>query len=486
MKIFHTDVAILTGNLFRLERRGEYEKAFTEVSAYWEDIRQLPEVKGLNAAEAAEVMLRCGSLIGFYGHNKQIPDSQQISKNLLTNARQLFINLNNTEKIADCENYLALAFWRAGELNEADIYITEVLSHNLPDKCFPKLYSLLIKSVIHLSNRKYEEIIAVLKVQEKNFLDFGDDCLKGDFYNYLGIAYQECKNFTKASRYFVLARYYHHRSGHKIYLGTIENNRSQLYKSLKDFEKAHRVIDEATRIFKEIKDKTRAGFSLDTKALIYFEEKKYDEALKTVERAIEMLRESENAAYLVETLQTKTKVLLYLDDFKSAIICLTEAVQIARMNVGEEAVENLAAEFEKILDERKYSVRRENVSPKNSSQGSMNLILPSSLSHYTDIQGIWMENSHLEEIGLKKNSLAIVAGIPVERGDLAAISEKASKAVYCGFYDADFGVVCLEGSKSEPQLFDENEVEIMGKIVGVGVRKDDDPNSEIVISPLFI
>ena len=66
-----------------------------------------------------------------------------------------------------------------------------------------------------------------------------------------------------------------------------------------------------------------------------------------------------------------------------------------------------------------------------------------------------------------KGSLAIVVKAKVKRGDLIAVAEVESGEVSCGFYDADFGIVCLEGADGEPQIFDEKEIRILGKIVGV-------------------
>src|SRR5687768_11615415 len=118
MKTFHTDVTVSTGNLFRLERCGRYEEALAELRHIWEDTNAFPEVADFAPREAAEIILRCGALIGFLGHIKQIPNSQEKSKNLLTEARSRFFDIYDAEKIAECENYLALAYWRTGELIE--------------------------------------------------------------------------------------------------------------------------------------------------------------------------------------------------------------------------------------------------------------------------------------------------------------------------------------------------------------------------------
>ncbi len=131
MKTFHTDVTVSTGNLFKLERCGKYEEALAELRHIWKDTNDFPDVGEFVPRAAAEIILRCGALIGFLGHNKQIPNSQEKSKNLLTEARNRFLDIYDVEKITECENYLALAYWRGGEMVEAEIWIEEALSHSL-------------------------------------------------------------------------------------------------------------------------------------------------------------------------------------------------------------------------------------------------------------------------------------------------------------------------------------------------------------------
>jgi hypothetical protein len=79
----------------------------------------------------------------------------------------------------------------------------------------------------------------------------------------------------------------------------------------------------------------------------------------------------------------------------------------------------------------------------------------------------------------------VVTKTELKRGDLVAISEIATDSVMCGFYDSDFGLVCLEGIGEEPRLFDENDIEILGKIVGVG-KTDKNFKGKIQVKPLNI
>ena len=460
----------LSEKLFRFERSGRYCEALEELGNIWPDhYGTLPVVSVFEPKEAAELLLRCGSLIGFHGHTTQQEGSQERSRDLLMSAHSQFASWNDTQKLAECENYLALSYWRTGEHNEAQIWIDESFARSLPVANPIVLFSHIIQCLINIPAKKDSQNLAALKSLEDAFLNCNDDCLKGDFYNHCGIALDNLGRKKEAIEHFELAKYYHELSGHHIYLGTVENNLACLYRDEGRSGKAHEAIDNATRLFRQIKDKTREGFSLDTKASLLFADAKYAQALKTVERAVSLLKEGENTAYLIETLLTKAKILIYLDNFADSVISLTDAVNIARVQTGEAAAKRLIDEFETVLRVRNT------VPEKKVEVGDFELLLPASIGNYDEYRGVWINGNQLESIGLARGSLAIIAKTPIARGDLVALSEIENDAVSCGFYDADFGVVCLEGTSGEPRVFDEKEIRILGKIVGVcedSQRKD--------------
>jgi tetratricopeptide (TPR) repeat protein len=484
MRTFHTAVTVSTGNLFKLERCGKYEEALAEIRYIWEDTNSFPDVAGFAPRAAAEITLRCGALIGFLGQLKQIPNSQEKSKNLLTEARNRFLDIYDVEKIIECENYLAMAYIRTGELVEAEIWVEEALSHNAGKVCDARLYSHITKSYILLSNAKHKEILEYLCPLESTFLKFGDNFLLGCLSTNVSLAYKQLGNTVESLKYLEFARAYHQKSRHQIYLGTVENNLSQLYKVEKRFAEAHRTIDSATKIFRKVKDRTREGFSLDTKAQIFCAEGRYAEALEAAEKALAILSKGENASYTIETYLSKAKILLYLKNFTAAFLCLSDAVQLARTKVSEEAAENLVRDFEALLKEKGTAMINRTFLEKESLRNEeIELILPPTIAHYQHFQGVWIKNSHLESFGLRKDSLAVVTKTEIKRGDLVAISELETDSVMCGFYDSDFGLICLEGIGDEPRFFDKSEIEILGKIVGVGVA-DKKATGKIEVKPL--
>lgn len=467
----HTE---LLRELIGLERSGQFDLALHELRDVWGNTTEQPNVENLDAPLAAETHLRCGALIGFLGHVRQIPTAQERSKNLLTEARSLYLEIYDPEKIAECENYLALAYWRTGESNEAQSWVEEAQSHGLPEQCHVSLYSYVIHDLILLSQKKFVEVCANFTALEKLFEGKADDFLAGSLYNNFGVAAKNLGNTTAALNALEKARDLFTSSDNKIQIALAENNLSQLYKAEGRFARAHASIDRATELFKEIKDRTREGFSLDTKALIYFEEGKLAEALKTVDKAIAILGRSENYGYLTETIATKARIQLFSDDFSTATLTLLEAVDLAKVRISENAAMNLIREFEQSLKRRNAEKKQPptKVERIGIASGDLKLILPSSIAHYDNYQGVWINNSDLEPFGLSRGSLAIVVPTGVQRGDLVALIELESDLVSCGFYDADFGIICLEVGGSEPQLFNQSDVKILGRIVGVCDAKE--------------
>lgn len=471
----------LSRELFRLERCGRYEEGLAEIGDIWADKTKFPGVEEFEARDAAEILLRCGSLYGFYGHTRHLKRAQETSKDLLTNARERFQEIYDIEKIAECETYLALGYWRTGEYKEAETWIDFSLSHNLPNSNNTRLYSHIIKCLIDLPSKRYAETREKLTHLEKYFLACNDNCLKGDFYTHLGLAEKNLGKPEAALRCFEMARHYFGKAGHSIYQALAANNIAQVYRSQGKARLAHNAIDNAIRLFKKAMDKTREGFSFDTKALIYLDEGKYVEALAATDKGIAILANSENSGYLAETWLTKAKVQILLsDDLSPAIFSLLEAVNIVKVSVGEEKAAGMVREFEEVLAQKSAPSATAVSAP---SKENLRLVLPPELAHHTDYQGIWINNDHLEAAGVPQGSLAVVVRGEVRKGDLVAIVENGTDEISCGFYDSDFGMVGLEGMNSEPRLFDADKIVVLGRIVGV-CDPADEKGGKMTVAPI--
>lgn len=477
-------IAVFAKRLFTLERTGEFGKALKEISENWSDAGFRPTTAGMSEKEGAELMLRYAALLGFHGHNLQIADSQQRSRDILTDAKERFLCIEAREKARECENYIALSYWRTGELNEALVWIESIEAETSPEPTATMLYTRVIRSLVLLSLKRYEENIEESSSYAPVYFAFGDAFLTGSYCTNIGLSFKNVGRTDEALRYLELARDFHIASRHKIYLGTVENNLSQIHRTAGRFSKAHAAIDAATKAFRQARDRTREGFSLDTKALVYMAEGEFALALKSADTAAKILRKGVNAAYFVEALQTKSRIQIYLDDLSGAVATLLEAINIARLQIGDECVDKIFEQFRIASNERAEARSSGSASSEQKAPGGdLQLVLPNSLARFDDYQGIWMSNSHLEPLGLKKGTLAVIARDEIKRGDLVAISENDTDMVSCGFYDEEFGIVCLEGVNAEPQLFNKEDVKILGKIVGV-CSGQKDKNGKMRVEPL--
>jgi tetratricopeptide (TPR) repeat protein len=304
----------------------------------------------------------------------------------------------------------------------------------------------------------------------------GDVFLNGSLSTNIGLSYKNLGDSSSAMKYLTLARHFHERSGHKPYLGTVQNNLAQLHKEDGRFHLAHESADAAIKTYRRIKDRAREASTLDTKAQIYIAERRYDEAEKAASSSIAMLVRARNTAFMAESLMTRSIARLRAENVPGALGDLIEAVNITKRLNGEGAASQLIADFAAEI-KRCAEVPSGDISIAGS---ELELVLPSALSHYSDYKGLWINTAGLEYLGIFQGSLAVVTPVKPKRGDLVAVLENASGAINCGTYDYEFGIVCLDRGNGEPLLFDENNVEILGKIIGYCEASQADNKMQVI------
>jgi tetratricopeptide (TPR) repeat protein len=320
----------------RAESKGQYEKAFQCLAPFWDGYTQFPSAIGLSDAESAELFLRFGGIIGFLGNCQKLSNSQEISKNLLTQARRKFLSLFDFEKTAECENYLALAYQRTGELTEAFDWLNESLSRTLPDHHPTRINSYVIETLLDIEGGKYTRVLRRCQELRIIFENYASALDNGSFHNNLAIAHKNLGNTDEALKNLKSASVFFQKAGHDIYYGATENNLAQLLHKLGLFEEAHLCAEKARRIFEKIGDKMREGYSLETRAQIFAAERKFEKALKFVNGAIDLLEGGESYRNLVESYRTKIKILLGLNRLTEALTVMTAAHNIAALYISPE------------------------------------------------------------------------------------------------------------------------------------------------------
>lgn len=333
---YSQNLTITLSEVICAEEKGQYDLAFQYLAPFWDSISQFPNAIGLTVEESAELFLRCGGVIGFLGNSQKILNSQEISKNLLTQAHQRFLSLSNIEKTAECENYLSLAYSRTGEFTEAADWLNESLSKNLPEYHPTRINSYVIETLLDIDSGKYEKVIQRCNELKELFEKHAGDLFNGSFHNHLAIAHKNLGNNDDALIHLKLARNFFRDANHQIYYGTSVNNLAQLLHNVGLYEEAHNCAQNARQIFEQIGDKTREGYSLDTRAQIFIAEGKFDKALKSANNAIELLEGGESYRKLVESYRTKFKILLKLNRLSEALIVMTAAHNIAALYISQE------------------------------------------------------------------------------------------------------------------------------------------------------
>jgi tetratricopeptide (TPR) repeat protein len=455
------------------ERRGEYEVGLLCFSEEWAAGEYSPDISGLPEELAAELRLRFASLLGYQGHLRKIKDSQVRARDILTESLAVFERLGNAEKAAECENHIALSYSRTGEYRESRTWLDAAMARNLQPTSIHRLATIMYGMLIDSSEMSFDPVLVTFRRYEELFSEWADDWIGSSFYVIAGVAFGELGRSEQALRCFEMGIARAEHSSIKPSLASIQNELAHLYMSLGRYEKAHASVDRGIELYRDIGDESREGMLLDTKATIYLQQGNFDAGLTTIERAISVLKDGENKGFLAEAYATEGKILVWLDDFSGGVSALFEAVQLAQTYSGRDFAKTLISQFEASLKKKNEGSSPGTNRANGLEEGELALLLPPALASHDHYQGVRVNNDHLQCVGVGRGSLVIAVPAKIGRGDLVVVREKESGEISCGFYDLDFGVLCLENCDSEPRLFDQDEVTVIGKVVGIAGEPDE-------------
>lgn len=428
----------------KLEKIGAYYKASDLLQKVW--VQSLNKNNEISRNIYGELLLRTGAISGYLGR-KPLSFTKQISTiKILNQARDIFVKSNNREKIAECENFLALEYYRDGDFSKAFGWVDESVNHRLEQGNEITLHSHIIKSMFLLQETKFNEAISYLDSLRHNFAST-TYLLKGSFHTNISIAFKNINNLNQGLKDLQSARYYHNKSNHLIYLATVENNLAHLYKLKSDFQKATQSVDNALYVFNELGDHARSAFTLDTKAQILISLGEFEAAEKLADEAINILK-SDN-------------ILFMLPD-----VYLTKQTASSHSQKTPTSVAIKKYFGQKMFDELCESVNQTKQNKNLANNVGLKLCLPPQIPNNQNFFGVWIKNNTFCSLGIKKGFLAVGVKCEVKNGDFVAVCENSTDLVSIGYLDKHFGLVYLEDYTFEPEIFDENDVSIMGKIIG--------------------
>lgn len=342
LKLFPQNQALTEA--LEAEMSGNHSLAYEILSPFWKDINEMPETEGLSVGESAEVYLRCGSVVGYLGRSRKIENAQKIARKLLKESLKRFQNLELKEKIAECENAIALTYERVGLIPEAREHLQKALEIEIPNTHPTRLYSHIICSLLDLAESNYLLILENCAVLESTFLEHANFLFNGCFFNNYGLALKNLDQIEEALEKLLTARYWFTKAEHFIYCGLVENNLARLYAKDERFIEAHHFAQKAENTFKLVGDISRRGYSLNTRAEIFLAEEEFEKAWEYADKSLDLLKNDENLFYLVKSLKSKAVCLTKLGKNDEVKETLDRAFEIAE-NLDQKVLVELKKEI---------------------------------------------------------------------------------------------------------------------------------------------
>lgn len=320
-----------------LEEAGEFEMAEEALRPFWIGVSHRPYTTGLNDDAKAELLLRSGTLTGWLGAARQIPGSQELAKDLISESSSLFQSVGLVEKLAESRVNLAVCYWREGGLDEARVTLRLVLDSLHESRSEQKLRALLTSAIVESAATRDRSALLIYKEASPLFDASTNHSLKGRFHtSYATVlrglgASENREDYTdKALMEYTAASYHFEQAGHKRFQGRVENNVGFLFATLGRFTEAQDHFTRARTLLVSVGDKGGAATVEDSRAQAFLLEGKNELAENSARSAVRLLKEGGEQTLLVEALTTHGKALARLNQIPKSRAALDQAIGVAQ------------------------------------------------------------------------------------------------------------------------------------------------------------
>jgi two-component system, chemotaxis family, chemotaxis protein CheY len=318
------------------EQRGQYEAARDALGELWQGVGIRPVLERLTELTAAEVLLRAGTLSGWFGSVHQLKDAQEAAKNLISESSNLFQALGETIKAIAAQSELGYCYWREGAYDDACIIYTEALKE-LNDKDKELKADILLRlAIVEECNGKCNDALHRLTDAAPIFEGYANHALKGKFHNELGAVLTILSKPEHRQDYadraiieYTEAAYHFEHAGHTSYRARAENNLGVLLYNSGHFAKAREHLNHARRLFLDLQDDGSVAQVDETLARVILAEGKPHVAARIIEGAVQTLSKGGEQGVLAEALTTQGVVLARLHDLGASQSKLRRAADLA-------------------------------------------------------------------------------------------------------------------------------------------------------------
>ena len=340
----NVDASHLTANeqaLVRCQRalmlkdQSNYDGVQKVMRPIWGRVGERPQIKGLHASVAAEVLLCVGVMTRWLGSKNRMEGSQEIAKNLITESITFYESIGDLKKVAAARVELACCYWREGGLEEARITLNSALQ-KLTAGGNTRAKALLRLAIVEWTASRYHEALRILTDNAALFEKITNNAIKGAYHNQLAMVLRKLappqirgeyfkrilREYEEADKQFKLARNIPYRSD-------VKNNLGNLLRKISRFKEAHKYLEQARRLRASVKDKIGTAQIDDTRAQVYIAEKKYKEAVAVAKLAVRVLEKSGHQCLLADALVTQGIALARLKQVDHAQYTFQKAIEVA-------------------------------------------------------------------------------------------------------------------------------------------------------------
>lgn len=315
--------------------KGDYEGAKNLMGQLWRGLGKRPNLEGLHASVAAEVLLCVGILTGWIGSKNQFQGAQEVARDLITESISYFESVGDVTKIAAARTEIAYCYWRDGQLNEARAMLHEALK-KLTTPGNTRARALLKLTTVEHSAARYHEAWRILNENAALFQKLSNQTTKGSYHSELAIILWSLATAEKSQDYLSQAVTEYERADHQfklarniVFRADVKNNIGFLLLKLARFKEARKYLEEARRLTVSFKDKTRTAQIDETLAQVLIAEGDLRQAELVSRRAVSSFERSGHRCMAAEALITQGIALARLRKTESAHFIFQKAIQTA-------------------------------------------------------------------------------------------------------------------------------------------------------------
>jgi len=320
----------------QLELAGNFELAREAMGELWQQIGDRPLLEGLDEETEGQVLLRAGALTGYIGSANQVPGSQEMAKNLISESYARFQRLENSQRVAEAQIEIAVCYWREGSFDEARVMLQEAISKLDDTNMDLRAIALIRIALVETFANRLHDAFRIQNDSAVFFEAITNDVLKGKFHHLFGSVLDRLATAEQRQDYrdralieYTAASFYFEQARLSRYQACVENNLGFLFGKIGKFAEAHEHLDHAQALFTSLKDKTHLAQVDETRARVMLAEGRVSEAEKMVRVAVRIFESSGEQSLLAEALTTQGIALARLDDKDKAYLVLERATKLA-------------------------------------------------------------------------------------------------------------------------------------------------------------